>query len=99
LHILTEEQEYESSAPEKQPDKRGGFMNKDVENEMEDELRPEYDFAQMKGGVRGRYVELYRLGTNLDEDGAQVFTTPESVNKALRALIESMPRSVDGETA
>ncbi len=27
----------------------------------------------------------------LDEDVAQVFTTPESVNKALRALIESMP--------
>ncbi|MEI1375769.1 hypothetical protein PQG02_02715 [Nostoc sp. UHCC 0926] len=27
----------------------------------------------------------------LDEDVAQVFTTPESVNKVLRALIESMP--------
>jgi hypothetical protein len=26
----------------------------------------------------------------LDEDVAQVFTTPESVNKALRALIEAM---------
>ena len=28
-------------------------MKKEVENEMEDELRPEYDLAQMKGGVRG----------------------------------------------
>ncbi|NDJ16768.1 hypothetical protein [Myxacorys almedinensis] len=27
----------------------------------------------------------------LDEDVAQVFTTPESVNKVLRVLIESMP--------
>ena len=27
----------------------------------------------------------------LDDDVAQVFTTPEAVNKALRALIEAMP--------
>jgi hypothetical protein len=27
----------------------------------------------------------------LDEDVAQVFTTPESVNKVLRALIDTMP--------
>lgn len=32
---------------------------------MEDELRSEYDFAQMKGGVRGKHVERYRTGTNL----------------------------------
>ncbi len=31
----------------------------------------------------------------LDEDIAQVFTTPESVNKVLRALIESMPKAAD----
>ena len=30
-----------------------------------DELRPEYDFSQMAGGVRGKYVERYRAGTNL----------------------------------
>jgi hypothetical protein len=35
----------------------------------------------------------------LDEDVAQVFTTPEAVNKVLRALIESMPQSAGGETA
>jgi hypothetical protein len=29
----------------------------------------------------------------LDEDVAQVFTTPESVNKVLRALIEAMPQA------
>ena len=32
-----------------------------------DELRPEYDFATMKGGVRGKYIERYRAGTNLAE--------------------------------
>lgn len=35
----------------------------------------------------------------LDEDVAQVFTTPESVNKVLRALIESMPQLTDGDRA
>ena len=35
----------------------------------------------------------------LDEDVAQVFTTPESVNKVLRALIESMPQLTDSDTA
>jgi hypothetical protein len=28
----------------------------------------------------------------LDEDVAEVFSTPESVNKALKALIEILPR-------
>lgn len=35
----------------------------------------------------------------LDEDVAQFFTTPESVNKVLRALIESMSQVTDGDTA
>jgi hypothetical protein len=30
-----------------------------------DDLRPEYDFAKMKGGVRGKYTERFRTGTNL----------------------------------
>ena len=33
---------------------------------MDDELRPEYDLRELlKGGVRGKYVERYRAGTNL----------------------------------
>lgn len=27
-----------------------------------DEMRPEYDFANMKGGVRGKYYKAYREG-------------------------------------
>jgi hypothetical protein len=34
-------------------------MKKEVENEMEDELLSEYDFAQMEEGVKGKYVERY----------------------------------------
>ena len=40
-------------------------MKKDINQEMEDELRPEYDLAQLQGGVKGKYTERYRQGTNL----------------------------------
>lgn len=66
-------------------------MKQEVDNEMEDELRPEYDFAQMKGGIRGKYVQRYREGTNLvllDPDVAQAFPNDEAVNEALRLLIQ-----------
>ena len=55
-----------------------------------DELRPEYDFSQMVGGVRGKYVERYRAGTNLvllEPDIAAAFPTAASVNEALRLLL------------
>lgn len=33
-------------------------MNKEQPvNEFDDNLRPEYDFANMAGGVRGKYVD------------------------------------------
>jgi hypothetical protein len=35
-------------------------MNKEI-NELEDKLLPEYDFAQRKGGVRGKYVQRYQI--------------------------------------
>ncbi len=65
-------------------------MNKDFDNELEDDLLPEYDLANMKGGVRGKYVDRYRSGTNivlLDPDVADAFPTAESVNEALRMLM------------
>ncbi len=66
-------------------------MNK----EMEDELRSEYDFAQMEGGIRGKYIERYRQGTNLvllDPDVAQAFPNDKTVNDALRLLIQVAQR-------
>lgn len=69
-------------------------MKKDVD-ELEDELRPEYDFSKMVGGVRGKYVERYRTGTNLvllEPDVAQAFPTDASVNEALRLLIQIAQR-------
>ena len=66
-------------------------MKKNVYNEMEDDLRPEYDLSKLKGGVRGKYAQRYKSGTNLvllDSDVAEVFKDNESVNEALRLLIK-----------
>ena len=54
------------------------------------DLRPEYDFSKMKGGVRGKYAQRYRAGTNLvkiQPDVAKVFADDDAVNEALRSLI------------
>jgi hypothetical protein len=70
-------------------------MNKEIDREMADELRSEYDFTQMKGGVRGKYVERYRAGTNvvlLDPDVARAFPSDRAVNDALRMLIQVAQR-------
>ena len=53
-----------------------------------DEMRPEYD---IRGGVRGKYYDRYQQGTNvvvLDPDVAAVFRDSQSVNQALRLLID-----------
>jgi hypothetical protein len=57
----------------------------------EDDLEPEYDFSHMQGGVRGKYVERYRQGTNLvllDPDVAAAFPDAKAVNDALRLLLQ-----------
>ncbi len=59
-----------------------------VNNPEADEMRPDYD---IRGGVRGKYYERYQQGTNvvlLEPDVASVFHDSESVNRALRMLID-----------
>jgi len=66
-------------------------MSNNTYNEMNDELRPEYDLSQLKGGVRGKYASKYKEGTNLillSPDVAEVFKDNESVNEALRLLMK-----------
>ncbi len=61
-----------------------------------DDMRPEYRREDLGPGVRGKYLESYRSGTNLvllSPDVAQVFPTEEAVNEALRSLIELARRS------
>ena len=65
-----------------------------------DELRPEYDRRDLGSGVRGKYLDAYREGTNLvllSPDVAAAFPDDASVNDALRALIEVARRST-GQT-
>ena len=66
-------------------------MKRKVKTEEEDDLRPEYDLSKLKGGVRGKYAQRYKEGTNLvllEPDVAEVFPDDESVNRALRLLME-----------
>ena len=68
-----------------------------MKKDENDELRPEYRLEDLGPGVRGKYLETYRNGTNLvllSPDVAKVFPTEQSVNDALRSLIEVAQRSV-----
>lgn len=59
---------------------------------IEDDLRPEYDLSELKGGVRGKYYKRAIAGTNLvliEPDLAKVFPDTESVNRALRLLLNT----------
>jgi hypothetical protein len=52
-------------------------------------MKNEYDFSK---GERGKYAKQYAEGTNvifLDADVAKAFPDSESVNKALRWLIQN----------
>jgi len=63
---------------------------------VSDELRPEYKREDLGVGIRGKYFEEYRKGTNLvllSPDVAKVFSTEEAVNEALRSLINLAEKS------
>ena len=66
-------------------------------NELEDDLRPEYDETVLHDGVRGKYVKRYQAGANvviLDPDVAQAFPTAQAVNEALRLLLNLAQQKV-----
>ena len=57
-----------------------------------DDMRPEYDFASMKGGVRGKYARRAREGTNIvliEPEVADAFPTEEAVNEALKGVLST----------
>ena len=77
-------------------------MKEETSLEMDDELRPEYDLPQLlKDGVRGKYAERYKAGTNLvllAPDVAQAFPNDEAVNEALRLVIQLAKIQIRTET-
>jgi hypothetical protein len=63
-------------------------------------MLPEYRFDYSKARPN-RFAVAQALGSRvvvLDPDVAAVFTSAESVNAVLRALIATMPKTVTGQT-
>ena len=57
-----------------------------------DDLRSEYDFASMKGGVRGKYAGRMREGTNIvliEPEVTDAFPTERAVNEALKGVLST----------
>jgi hypothetical protein len=65
-------------------------VKKATEKELRDRLRSEHDLSKLMRGVRGKYADRYKVGTNLvllSSDVAEYFPDEHSVNAALRLLI------------
>jgi hypothetical protein len=74
----------------------GGVQMNEVKK-PEDELRDEYDEGLIRKGVRGKYAERYKAGTNfvlLAPDVAAAFPNDTAVNEALRLLMAVAKQSV-----
>ena len=63
---------------------------------LNDDLLPEYDldYAQARPNRFAERMATDSIVVVLDPDVAEVFKTPEAVNRVLRALITSMPTPV-----
>jgi hypothetical protein len=57
-----------------------------------------FDYHSARPNRFANIMEDDPLVVMLDQDVAEVFTTPEAVNKALRALIEAMPKKTTQST-
>jgi hypothetical protein len=56
------------------------------------DLRREYDFGAMKGGVRGKYLRRLRERSNivvLEPEVAEAFPNEAAVNQALRGVLNT----------
>jgi hypothetical protein len=66
-------------------------MKKSRKQELDDDLRPEYDLSQLKGKVRGKYASRFKEGASvvvLSPDVAPYFPNDDAVNTALRSLVD-----------
>jgi hypothetical protein len=73
-------------------------MNTKHDIEDNDEIREEYDFASMKGGIRGKYAKAFDQSATtilLDSDVAEIFPDSQSVNEALRTLARALRKRND----
>jgi hypothetical protein len=66
-----------------------------MSNSDNDQMRDEYDFKSLGRPVRGKYAKRYKQGTNvvvIDPDLSTKFPNTESVNRALRKIINEENR-------
>ncbi len=62
------------------------------QTESGDDMRPECNFRELKGVVRGKYAGRYRERlrvVRLDKDLAEAFADETAVNKALRDYLHA----------
>jgi len=59
--------------------------------QINEDMLPEYAFDYGKA-KENRFAEKYGIAVTLDPDVAQIFTSSESVNRALRAVIAAIPK-------
>jgi hypothetical protein len=67
-------------------------MKKPNERGSRDDMRAEYDFASLSGGIRAKHYQKYRKGSNvvlLQPDVAEAFPSEEAVNEALRGVLKT----------
>ena len=62
-----------------------GSMKKAKKVASDPEMRAEYDFASMKGGVRGKYAERYQVGVKVVLLGPEVATALASAGAAVQS--------------
>ncbi|WP_445260604.1 hypothetical protein [Picosynechococcus sp. PCC 8807] len=76
--------------------KKEKIMNETKNSKMmpDDDLLPEYNFDYSKAHPNRFVAKQRKSGVTvvLEPDVAQVFTTSESVNKALRAILSAIPQ-------
>ncbi|MBE9162791.1 MULTISPECIES: hypothetical protein [Microcoleaceae] len=62
-------------------------------SEMDDDLRPEYDFTQLSVVARGQGRKQSTLTVQLDPDVATIFPDSGAVNEGLRLLMRLIQHS------
>jgi len=89
-------------APSETPMKKKRSRSSVAPSERDaEEILPEYDAELLRHGVRGKYVQRFREGTNvivLDPDVAVAFPDSQTVNAALRALLEIARRQAHSKS-
>lgn len=71
-------------------------MKNNTEHRGDADLRDEYDFASMKGGVRGKHYNQHCNGTNvvlIEPNVGAAFPTEDAANEAPRGILGT-PRDV-----